>query len=106
MGVLGTTASAVWSQWDAAFVRRLRELGWIEGRTVAIEYRWAEGRNERYREIAAVEDYGGKTAGKKVEVLLFVIARNSSLRDSSLRKWVTTHRNFYGNENLAKSSPF
>ena len=37
----------------AAFVQRLRELGWIESRTVAIEYRWAEGRNERYAEIAA-----------------------------------------------------
>jgi putative ABC transport system substrate-binding protein len=37
----------------AAFVRRLHELGWIEGRTVAIEVRWAEGRPERYSEIAA-----------------------------------------------------
>ena len=37
----------------AAFVQRLRELGWIEGRTVAIEYRWAEGRAERFAEIAA-----------------------------------------------------
>jgi putative ABC transport system substrate-binding protein len=34
-------------------VQRLRGLGWIEGRTVAIEYRWAEGRDERYAEIAA-----------------------------------------------------
>jgi putative ABC transport system substrate-binding protein len=34
-------------------VQRLRELGWIEGRTVAIEARWAEGRNERSAEIAA-----------------------------------------------------
>jgi ABC-type uncharacterized transport system substrate-binding protein len=34
-----------------AFVRRLRELGWIDGRTVAIEYRWAEGRTERFAEI-------------------------------------------------------
>jgi ABC transporter substrate binding protein len=34
-------------------VQRLRELGWIEGRNVAIEYRWAEGRSERYAEIAA-----------------------------------------------------
>jgi putative tryptophan/tyrosine transport system substrate-binding protein len=41
------------SQWVAAFVQRLRELGWIEGRTVAIEYRWAEGRSERFAEIAA-----------------------------------------------------
>jgi putative ABC transport system substrate-binding protein len=37
----------------AAFVQRLRELGWTEGRTIAIEYRWAEGRTERYAEIAA-----------------------------------------------------
>ena len=37
----------------AAFVRRLQELGWIEGRTVAIEYRYAEGRPERFSEIAA-----------------------------------------------------
>jgi putative tryptophan/tyrosine transport system substrate-binding protein len=36
-----------------AFVQRLRELGWIEGRTVTIEYRWSEGRSERYPEIAA-----------------------------------------------------
>ena len=41
------------AQWTAAFVQRLRELGWIEGRTVAIEYRWAEGRSERAAEIAA-----------------------------------------------------
>jgi ABC-type uncharacterized transport system substrate-binding protein len=39
--------------WFAALVQRLRELGWIEGRTVAIEYRWAEGRTERFDEIAA-----------------------------------------------------
>ena len=42
-----------WGPWTAAFVQRLRELGWIEGRTVAIEYRWAEGRPERLAEIAA-----------------------------------------------------
>jgi putative ABC transport system substrate-binding protein len=36
----------------AAFVQRLRELGWIEGHTIAIEYRWAEGRRERFAEIA------------------------------------------------------
>jgi putative ABC transport system substrate-binding protein len=41
------------SQWVAAFVQRLRDLGWIEGRTVMIEYRWAEGRNSRAAEIAA-----------------------------------------------------
>src|SRR2546430_10260269 len=53
IGVLGATTPSGQSQWTAAFVQRLRELGWIEGRTVAIEYRWAEGRNERYAEIAA-----------------------------------------------------
>jgi putative ABC transport system substrate-binding protein len=41
------------SAWTAAFVQRLRELGWIEGRTVAIEYRWADGRSDRFADIAA-----------------------------------------------------
>jgi putative ABC transport system substrate-binding protein len=40
-------------KWVAAFAQRLSELSWIEGRTVAIEYRWAEGRNERMAEMAA-----------------------------------------------------
>ena len=53
IGFLGSTTPAAMSEWVAAFVRRLRELGWIEGRTVAIEYRWAEGRGERFAEIAA-----------------------------------------------------
>jgi putative tryptophan/tyrosine transport system substrate-binding protein len=37
----------------AAFSQRLRELGWIEGRTITIEYRWAEGRADRFVQIAA-----------------------------------------------------
>src|SRR5262249_12434601 len=49
--VPGTPSSH--GQWFAALVQRLRELGWIEARTVAIEYRWGEGRGERYAEIAA-----------------------------------------------------
>jgi putative tryptophan/tyrosine transport system substrate-binding protein len=53
IGFLGAATPAAWSAWTAAFVQRLRELGWIEGRTVAIEYRWGEGRSERYPEIAA-----------------------------------------------------
>ena len=53
IGFLGASTPAAWNQWTAAFVGRLRELGWIEGRTVAIEYRWAEGRSERFTEIAA-----------------------------------------------------
>ena len=50
---MGAATPSAESQWVAAFVQRLRELGWIEGRTVAIEYRWAEGRSERFAEIAA-----------------------------------------------------
>jgi putative tryptophan/tyrosine transport system substrate-binding protein len=53
IGFLGPTSPSVWSSWTGAFEKRLRELGWIEGRTAAIEYRWAEGRSERYAEIAA-----------------------------------------------------
>src|SRR5450759_5063921 len=53
IGFLGAATSSVASQWVIAFEKRLRELGWIEGRTVAIEYRWAEARTERYAEIAA-----------------------------------------------------
>ena len=53
IGFLGASTAANWSQWTAAFLQRLREIGWIEGRTVAVEYRWAEGRSERFGEIAA-----------------------------------------------------
>src|SRR5437870_13851253 len=53
IGFLGTGTPSAWSHWVAAFAQRLRELGWIEGRTVATEYRWAEGRSERFAEIAA-----------------------------------------------------
>src|SRR5262245_22851098 len=52
IGFLGASTTSAWSHWSSAFVQRLRELGWIEGRTIA-EYRWAEGRGERYAEIAA-----------------------------------------------------
>ena len=53
IGFLGPLASSAMSLWTAAFVQRLRELGWIEGRTVEIEYRWGEGRSERFPEIVA-----------------------------------------------------
>jgi len=53
IGYLGATTASTQSQYLAAFVQRLRELGWIEGRTVAIQYRWAEARPERFAEIAA-----------------------------------------------------
>lgn len=53
IGFLGASNPPAMSDWVGAFVRRLHELGWSEGRNVAIEYRWAEGRTERYAEIAA-----------------------------------------------------
>jgi putative ABC transport system substrate-binding protein len=53
IGFLGQLTPSAMSKWTAAFVQRLRELGWVEGRTVAIEYRWAEGRSERFAEVAA-----------------------------------------------------
>lgn len=53
IGFLGATTPTVWSPFVNAFVGRLRELGWVDGRNVSIEYRWAEGRNERYGEHTA-----------------------------------------------------
>jgi len=53
IGYLGGGGPTGQRAWVDAFVQRLRELGWIEGRTVAIEYRWGEGRADRYAEIAA-----------------------------------------------------
>jgi len=52
IGFLGATTPKVWSAWVAAFLQRLGELGWVDGRNVAIEYRWAEGREDRYAEFA------------------------------------------------------
>ena len=49
VGYLGATTPSAQSQWTAAFVQRLRELGWIEGRTIAVEYRWTKGSNRARR---------------------------------------------------------
>jgi putative ABC transport system substrate-binding protein len=53
VGFLGSYSMAAGSEWTAAFVQRMREHGWTEGRTVVTEYRWAEGRSERIAEIAS-----------------------------------------------------
>jgi len=66
IGFLGAGGQSAWTHWTAAFVQRLNELGWIEGRTVTIEYRWAEGRTERFREFAA------EFARLKVDVIVTV----------------------------------
>jgi putative tryptophan/tyrosine transport system substrate-binding protein len=52
IGILGVDSS-VWGPWTAAFIGRLRELNWVEGRTITFEYRWDEGRPERLKENAA-----------------------------------------------------
>src|SRR5262245_35610415 len=53
IGFFGSATPATQSPWLAALAQRLRELGWTEGLTIAIEARWAEGRPERFAEIAA-----------------------------------------------------
>jgi len=65
IGFLGASASA-FAPWAAAFATRLRELGWVEGRTIVIEHRWSEGRAERNAEIAA------EFVRLKVDVILTV----------------------------------
>jgi putative ABC transport system substrate-binding protein len=64
IGFLVSSTPTSHGQWVAAFVQRLRELGWIEGRTITIEYRWAEGRSERFAEIAA------ELVQRKVDVIV------------------------------------
>ena len=66
VGLLGASTPSDWSRWVAAFVQRLGELGWNEGRSIAIEYRWAEGRSERYSQIAA------EFVRRKVDVIVTV----------------------------------
>src|SRR5262245_2650423 len=55
IGFLGASAASASFEGQrlVSLVRRLREHGWIEGRTVAFEYRWGEGRTERFAEIVA-----------------------------------------------------
>ena len=85
IGYLGSS-TPTGTPYNAAFVQRLHELGWIEGRTVAIEYRWAEGHSERYAEIAAelvrlkvdviatsgASAYAAKEATSSIPIVFFV----------------------------------
>jgi putative tryptophan/tyrosine transport system substrate-binding protein len=66
IGFLGTQPASTQRQWTDAFVRRLRELDWIEGRTVAIEYRWGEGGTERTAELVV------ELVRRKVDVIVTV----------------------------------
>ena len=81
IGFLGTTTPTIWSANVAAFQNRLRELGWIDGRNVSIEYRWAQGRDDRYAEFA------GEFVQQKVDIIVTagttaVIALRRQLRRS------------------------
>jgi putative ABC transport system substrate-binding protein len=64
IGFLGSASRESAGPWVAAFVKRLHELGWDEGRNIAIDYRWAEARSERYSEIAA------EFSSRKVDVIV------------------------------------
>src|SRR3954447_4985362 len=83
IGFMGAGTQFGWSRWTAAFVQRMAELGWIEGRTVAIEYRWAEGSASRYEEIAtefrrlkvsAILTVGGEAAKQATSSIPIVAA--------------------------------
>jgi len=77
IGFLGAGGQSAWTHWTAAFVQRLNELGWVHGRTATIEYRWAEGRTERFREIAA------EFARLKVDVIVTVGSAVPALKDAT-----------------------
>ena len=64
IGFMGASSPEVANQWVTAFVKRLGELGWVDGRNVAIEFRWAEARADQYNEIAS------GFADRKVDVIV------------------------------------
>jgi putative tryptophan/tyrosine transport system substrate-binding protein len=66
IGFLGSSTASNQGPWAAAFLQRLRELGWIEGRNIRIEFRWADSQDERLAEIAA------EFVRLKVDVILAV----------------------------------
>jgi putative ABC transport system substrate-binding protein len=53
IGYLGTSLPSLEKPFIDAFLKRLRELGYVEGETIVIEYRWAEGQDERLPDLAA-----------------------------------------------------
>src|SRR4029078_4417433 len=77
IGFLGAGGQSAWTHWTAAFVQRLNVLGWVQGRTVTIEYRWAEGRVGRCCEIAA------EFASLKVDVIVTVGSAVPALKDAT-----------------------
>jgi putative ABC transport system substrate-binding protein len=78
IGFLGASTPSSWAVWTAAFLQGLRELGWIEGRTVKIEYRWAEGQSQRYVEIAA------EFVRLKVDVIVTVGTAATAVKEATV----------------------
>jgi putative ABC transport system substrate-binding protein len=76
IGLLGSSTPTAWAPWTAAFQQRLRDLGWIEGRNLIIEYRWAESRTERIAGIAA------EYARLKVDVIVTTGAAALAVKDT------------------------
>ena len=64
IGFLGPLSESAMSAWTAAFVKRLSELGWVDGRSIKLEYRWAHGNSDKMAEIAA------EFAGRKVDMIV------------------------------------
>jgi putative ABC transport system substrate-binding protein len=83
IGLLGSSTATAQGSWIAAFVKRLHDLGWIEGRTVNIEYRWAEGRSERFTEIA------GEFVRLKVDVI-FALGTEATLATKQATAFIPT----------------
>jgi putative ABC transport system substrate-binding protein len=77
IGFLSTTTLPATGSWIAALEQRLRELGWIKGRTIAIEYRWAEGHPERYPEFAA------EFVRLKVDVIVTTVPAVAALKQAT-----------------------
>jgi putative tryptophan/tyrosine transport system substrate-binding protein len=64
IGILSPSSGSVFSARDEAFRRRLRELGYVEGKNILIEYRYAEGKSERLPDLVA------ELVGLKVDVIV------------------------------------
>ena len=76
IGVLGTDP-IIWQPWTDAFLGRLRKLGWIEGSTIAMEFRWDEGRLERDADVAA------EFVRLKVDVIVTVASAVPAVRQAT-----------------------
>jgi putative ABC transport system substrate-binding protein len=83
IGFMGAATPLAWAPWTSAFVRRLEELSWVDGKTIKIEYRWAGGSEQRYAEIAAefvkldanvLIAVGGETAKRVTSKIPIVVA--------------------------------